>query len=338
MANQQLTNTLAELVRSYAQQGPLPTPTGRSAVAREILNFRPGLQPINKEVVKTEDPRGPSAINRFIDVLSRPLYGITNPIERAVQQGSISLSEIGSEIVEGITGKDKVLGSDILEAAGVESGAQRGVAGFGLDVALDPLTYVGLGLASKLGRGATRSVEALSEVERTSGQAAQKLTQDISEEAAGLSRAPAPDDPARTFIGQPAEERLALPPGPQRAPSPEAPARTFEVKYPTAGQAPDPNDPPRLIAANPQGTAAVVGTAETIATPIPKPVSVRDMLDDLLKAEPTIGTPQARMIQRQIDELTEQPHSPAQRVNVANVLRDLAKEEKSPPVRNMILE
>lgn len=315
----ELRNTLAELVRQTAS-ADFPTPQQTNPVAREILSIKPGLNPINREAIKTEDPRGPSWLNRTIDVLSRPLYAVTNPLEATYERGQLSPREFLGEAWEGFSGKDKVLGSDVLEAAGVESGVGRGIAGFGLDVALDPLTYLGVGLAKNLGKGVSKSVEALSSVEDTGAAVSRKLAQEIEAKAASSRE----EMLGRTFVAGPGPTRRAeLTTGPQYGAPPS----------PTVISKRQVQDAPRVFeSGQPPGSAAIVGTSETIATPIPKPTTAREALEELAQQETSPGY--RRLIESRLRDMPGQPV--AGRQNIVDVLKDLAKAEKSPVAKNMI--
>lgn len=81
-----------------------------------------------------------------IDVLeetTRPTYGIAGGTRAAIRG-----EDIAKAVSRGLSKQDRYTFSDVLKEAGVENKAVRGVAGFGLDVALDPTTYVSLGTAS----------------------------------------------------------------------------------------------------------------------------------------------------------------------------------------------
>jgi hypothetical protein len=61
------------------------------------------------------------------------------------------LEGYGKRLYDGASGRKKTSGSDVLGAAGMEKGAGRAVAGFGLEVAVDPLNLVG----GAIGKGMT---------------------------------------------------------------------------------------------------------------------------------------------------------------------------------------
>lgn len=88
---------------------------------------------------------GLNVLGRTFDVLSRPLYAITNVVENVQETGNFRPF---GQIWQGLSGQDKVTGSDIMENIGA-TGLGKGLGGFGLDVVLDPLTYTGVGLIRK---------------------------------------------------------------------------------------------------------------------------------------------------------------------------------------------
>jgi hypothetical protein len=65
------------------------------------------------------------------------------------------LESYGKRIYDGASGRKKTSGSDVLGAAGMEKGAARGIAGFGLEVAVDPLNLVG----GAIGKGVTATAK-----------------------------------------------------------------------------------------------------------------------------------------------------------------------------------
>ena len=97
-----------------------------------------------------------------LDKTMRPIYGIANMYDEAIKarnrdHRNHSLGEAagiaGHGFLEGFLGHKKTTFSDVLNEGGVlkKHDVLRGLAGFGMDVALDPTTYVGVGAAGKLG-------------------------------------------------------------------------------------------------------------------------------------------------------------------------------------------
>ena len=88
------------------------------------------------------DQRALTAGLKILEQTARPIHGIAAGTKAGIE-GKDVLSAAG----RGVTLKDKTLFSDVLKAAGVR-GKGVGPAGFVLDVALDPTTYLSGGLAS----------------------------------------------------------------------------------------------------------------------------------------------------------------------------------------------
>jgi hypothetical protein len=231
MGNQELTNILANLVRQNARNGPLPNMQQVTGLSQSILSAVPLQKPYESGVPNAKDPRGPSFVNRVLDIMSRPLYGVLTPIKHEIENDRQHLGR-GYDLIDprnywaGISGKEKTTGRDILKASGVDKdlpGPLKGLAGFGIDVLADPLTYVGgLGLAGKLGKGAKVSTEALKGVEEGAGRTAQDLVGQISERAAKQAHDldetlpntllnPAKTPVPETAIPMPGKPQLALP-------------------------------------------------------------------------------------------------------------------------------
>lgn len=110
------------------------------------------------------------AVTKVLDLLARPNYAVANAIEEGIvkRRGAQGLFE---GAVAGITGRDKDTFSDVLKKAGVGRGpsvkvgpldiSARDVAGFGLDVALDPTTYLTFGGVSAARRAAQTAVKSV---------------------------------------------------------------------------------------------------------------------------------------------------------------------------------
>lgn len=103
---------------------------------------------------------------RALDVLSRGTYASANPNYQAAKRGETTLAgaffkslvdPAGSQdhwgnlsspiddikaIGSGLAGKDKITYSDVLKEEGMGEGPGRAIAGFGLDVLADPLTFI----------------------------------------------------------------------------------------------------------------------------------------------------------------------------------------------------
>jgi hypothetical protein len=209
MGNQDLTNLLADLVRTNA--------TNRKANFEQVSGLSKailagtGLQkPYQSNLENnSKDPRGPSFVNRVLDVMSRPLYGTLNymkgTMERTAENSDGSMggdlkellkaTSVGTnteglkDIWAGLSGKEKTTGRDIMKAIPGDptqdwSGPAKFAAGMGIDIIADPLTYLGVGLVPKIGKAAKASTEALKAVESGAASTAQSLTEEIAQRAA----------------------------------------------------------------------------------------------------------------------------------------------------------
>ncbi len=95
-----------------------------------------------------------------IDVLeqtTRPLHGIAGGARAAVQGHSPTSRKFAEAVSAGLSNEEKYTFSDVLKEAGVKNKTVAGVAGFGLDVALDPTTYVSFGTASVAKNAASKA-------------------------------------------------------------------------------------------------------------------------------------------------------------------------------------
>lgn len=107
---------------------------------------------------------GPSIFGRAMDVLSRPNYAVANFAKALIDDDSANpFAEAG----RGFAGKEKTTFTNVLDEAGMPGGWQRTVLGLGLDIGLDPTTYLGaapLKAAGAAGRTA-KGLEAFSKVD-----------------------------------------------------------------------------------------------------------------------------------------------------------------------------
>ena len=110
-------------------------------------------RPLNAvmNVGKREEERekSKSAKDKYLEEMqSKPIW------ETGLKGKWDVLKDQASSAWEGFSGKEKTTGADVLEEAGMEKGLGRTVAGFGLDVAVDPLNLVGGAAAKVVGAGA----------------------------------------------------------------------------------------------------------------------------------------------------------------------------------------
>ncbi len=201
MSSSDLTKALADLVRANAARGPLPNFQQVKGLSDAILSQVPPQNPYqSSDQSSRQDVRGPSVINRILDVMSRPEYGVLNYAkgvldrtkgqslpERALNSTSFTNILPGlKDVWQGLSGKEKTTGSTIINDTFLGDRLDpvtKAISSFGLDVAADPLTYVGAGLVPKLGKAAKASTEALRGVEEGTGKTAQSLSEEISRRA-----------------------------------------------------------------------------------------------------------------------------------------------------------
>lgn len=81
------------------------------------------------------DDRGP--VEKALDLLDYPRNQIAAMIAPGLERQARERGDVGA------FGTGKVFGSDVLKAAGIENRVARAVLGFGADVLVDPLTYIG---------------------------------------------------------------------------------------------------------------------------------------------------------------------------------------------------
>lgn len=228
MSSSDLNKILAELVRNNANYAPLPSTQSVVGLSNAILSSVPVQKPYNSGQVTHGDVRGPSLVNRILDLMSRPLYGTLNAVKGNIEANAgksfpeqllgaarmlspiTNPQELG-DIWQGVSGKEKTTGKDVLDTAGFSphmNNIEKAAASFGLDVLADPTTYIGgLGLVGKLGKGARLSTEALHAVEEGAGKGAQDLAKTVAEQASKHAedlkvRVPKPGEPAPA-IGSP---------------------------------------------------------------------------------------------------------------------------------------
>lgn len=206
MADKELTRLLADLVRANAQRGPQPNFNQVSGLSKAILSGV-GLQKPYQANPQNNQPdgRGPSFVNRVLDIMSRPLYSVLNPVKKELEEnrGKSPFEQITSatsllspvanldDMWEGFTGREKTTGKDLIKATGYADQIPKPVqfgAGLAIDIAADPLNMIGLGSIRNLGKAARGSTEALNAVEEGTQQTAQNLSQEISRRAAEQSQ------------------------------------------------------------------------------------------------------------------------------------------------------
>lgn len=97
----------------------------------------------------------PSLFRRTMDIISRPLYasaGVAEAIVKNVDSNPSNNENVLQEVWNGLSGQHQTTYSDVLKQVGIENKYARGIAGFALDVALDPTTYFGGSLVKGAGK------------------------------------------------------------------------------------------------------------------------------------------------------------------------------------------
>ncbi|MEC0265127.1 hypothetical protein [Paenibacillus anseongense] len=98
----------------------------------------------------TNLPQGQNWLFDTLELLGRPGGAIKNVIDKSLLKDSES---VGKAAWKGFSGKEKVHGSDIAEDLGVDNKLGKFALGLGLDIGLDPLTYVPGGVLLKGAKG-----------------------------------------------------------------------------------------------------------------------------------------------------------------------------------------
>jgi hypothetical protein len=316
-SNQDLTNALAELVKANATRPPnFQQVTGLSQSILSGVGLQKPYQSTDQNNQK--DPRGPSFVNRVLDIMSRPLYGTLNYAQgvfnRSKADPTMSQALVEpfnpegfKDIWAGLSGKAKTTGRDIIEeqhlADNLPGIAKAGI-GFGIDVLADPTTYVGFGLLGKIGKAAKLSTEGLAAIEKGTGETAQTLTEQISRRAAEQAQ----------------KLRVEVPKEGLPAPAPSAPPRVF-----AAG--PGPNLAENVTAEIPT-PAPRTPIAELTAGPTPAPVDPLEMLSQsLLKSQTG---------RKEFNALAGKLPSDADPLLTLKVINERIASTKSPVIQNLL--
>ena len=95
-----------------------------------------------------QEPTKTGFLNKALDLLSRGNYASANVTLDLVNGGGFTPIK---SAVDGFTGKSKTVYSDVLGEMGVENQWVKSGLGWVLDIGLDPITYLGVGAATKGG-------------------------------------------------------------------------------------------------------------------------------------------------------------------------------------------
>jgi hypothetical protein len=354
MADPELTKVLAELVRKNATTR-MPDVNQVTGLSNAILAGSGLQKPYSATDVNNQpDVRGPSFVNRVLDIFSRPLYGVLNaakgnitrnkdkPLPDQLLGAARTLSPITNpdmmgDLWRGLSGKDKTTGRDIVKLGEEETdyelpGAARAMFGLGIDIAADPLTWTGISLSSKLGRAAKTSTEGLAAVEDTAGKTAQTLTEEISQRAAQQATklnvvvpekgmpAPKLTDPPRLFEAGPGPSDLSKS-EPLRAPEPDLPSPVPRVKPLELTAAPDPGQMDPLNVLRDMLNRGTTGKSEltNLVNKIPDDANPMDALKVLNEQIASTKSPIAKNILRTQAEKLQAGIKPADVLSEARV-------------------
>ncbi|MFY3741650.1 MAG: hypothetical protein HMLIMOIP_002108, partial [Candidatus Nitrosomirales archaeon] len=347
-SNQELTNILAELVKTNAMNRQ-PNFQQVTGLSQAILSGVGLQKPYETEQQNTPDIRGPSFVNRVLDILSRPMYAAENMLKGNLERNQVNIDnpdptgaardsflealnplatlERLKDIWAGLSGKEKTTGKDILDTTGfseVMPGPAKAAVGFGLDIAADPLTYAGgVGLLPKVGKAARTSTEALATIEKGTSETAQTLSEEISRRAAQQAQKanveiptrglPAPEigAPPRTFAAGPAPEIIEQFPLP--APKPRVPIAEL-----TATPAETPLG--ALLKRKPGSANVIKDTAKvSVAFPTEEVPAILNKIRTLHKSISSTSSPIAKNVFRKEIEKLQAGVKPADILSQARV-------------------
>lgn len=222
MADQKLTDILAGLVKANAMT-KRPNFNQVAGLSNAILSSAPVANPYDSGAAQNgADARGPSFVNRILDILSRPEYAVLSGVQGAVDRSKANsptgepgvldaLNEGAStagikDFLSGLSGKSKITGKEILEKNHIGdnmNGPEKALTAFGIDVVADPLTWIdGGGLPGKAAKllGLKKDIqggsEALRDVEKGAAQSSQGLADEIAQGAARQARSAETEAPS----------------------------------------------------------------------------------------------------------------------------------------------
>lgn len=133
---------------------------------KKVRTFGAGL--VNSEYLQADFAAKTAPVLRVLEQTTRPTHALAGAAKadvKTIKEKGVGyyLRHGGKGSIEaakrGIQNKDKTTFSDVLKEAGVKNKAVRGIGGFTLDVATDPLTYVGGGTAAVTKRSGVKAAE-----------------------------------------------------------------------------------------------------------------------------------------------------------------------------------
>jgi hypothetical protein len=137
-----------------------------SGLGQSIYEGAPA--PTNYTAMQT--PNDPSMWDRFVDVISRPLYGVQNTIKDLVDPAAGTDNPLES-FWAGLSGVDKTTGSDVIQKWSDVTGIQvqpwvKGAGGLVADLGLDPVNYIPLGWVAKPFKAANKALSGSEKYEK----------------------------------------------------------------------------------------------------------------------------------------------------------------------------
>src|SRR6266568_4413818 len=167
MVSNETLNLLAKLVGGINTQ-PQPD-MARQILLRSQIDWK-----VPNQKIGGGSSGGPSVVSRIFDLLSRPNYQVaaeSQKLLRLVEHPSVhNLIDYGANLVDfrALAGKDKTTFQNVLnspEAGPLQRQPQwaKAIEGLGLDIGLDPTTYVGPGAIKGIFKGG-KLAKTLSEV------------------------------------------------------------------------------------------------------------------------------------------------------------------------------
>ncbi len=131
--------------------GAYTAPT--STVEKEVANLETRLKAVGQRTPPIQT-KPKTFLTTVFDVLDRPRAAVAGAV--AAQPG-----ERLKGAIEGLTGKTHITGADLLKEWGLRPSTLTSIGGFLLDVALDPTTYLTLGIGGAAKGAATQAGKAL---------------------------------------------------------------------------------------------------------------------------------------------------------------------------------
>ena len=155
----------------------------RTPNQKRLDTLKERLEASGHEVPESEDEGRQGFVGWLLNALGAPGGAVTTLVHDAVDGGDFNAWE---SLRKGWTGEERKIGSDILDELGVENKWARGIGGFLTDIALDPTSYIGVGLVRNVGTAATREA-AEQAIRRTGQQVSSRELDTIIEHAVGPS-------------------------------------------------------------------------------------------------------------------------------------------------------